>query len=310
MNRDIRPPADATDLSLAVGLAISMHIGLAYLPVAWRPISSTPTVLRVTLAASPAVAVPPPAPVTSAAPVAPLSEATAPANIAPPPTPAALANPAPVVKALQPQPKPRIKSQPPKPKPIKPVVEPSPAAARPPQATPPRLAKSKPTKPAERSPVVVKTTGDGPSQRFERGRPTRMEQAASAHFASPTGISAKTASGGKKATDSNANSSATVTASTQPVRVATVATGLRPLPGNPPPRYPPLARQRGIEGRVLLRLTINAVGGVETVSIAQSSGNALLDQEARLTVARWRFQPPQGPMQAVAQVPISFRLQN
>lgn len=84
---------------------------------------------------------------------------------------------------------------------------------------------------------------------------------------------------------------------------------LRPLPGNPPPRYPPSARQRGIEGRVLLRLTVNAGGGVEAVSIAQSSGNELLDQEAKLAVARWRFQPP-GLAQAVAQVPIAFRLKD
>ena len=84
---------------------------------------------------------------------------------------------------------------------------------------------------------------------------------------------------------------------------------LRPLPGNPQPRYPSLARRRGEEGRVLLRLTVNATGRVEAVSVARSSGYELLDQEAQRTVARWRFQsPPTERM--VAQIPITFRLRD
>jgi protein TonB len=89
----------------------------------------------------------------------------------------------------------------------------------------------------------------------------------------------------------------------------TEAKQLRPLPGNPQPRYPSLARRRGEEGRVLLRLTVNATGQVEAVSVARSSGYELLDQEAQRTVARWRFQsPPTERM--VAQIPITFRLRD
>ena len=70
-----------------------------------------------------------------------------------------------------------------------------------------------------------------------------------------------------------------------------------------------LARRRGEEGRVLLRLTVNATGRVEAVSVARSSGYELLDQEAQRTVARWRFQsPPTERM--VAQIPITFRLRD
>jgi len=44
---------------------------------------------------------------------------------------------------------------------------------------------------------------------------------------------------------------------------------------------------------------------------AQSSGNELLDEEARRTVSRWRFQPPRRQDQAVvAQVLIPFRLRH
>ena len=84
---------------------------------------------------------------------------------------------------------------------------------------------------------------------------------------------------------------------------------LRPLPGNPQPRYPSLARRRGEEGRVLLRLTVDTTGRVEAVSIARSSGYELLDQEAQRTVARWRFQSPPTE-QMVAQIPITFRLRD
>jgi len=80
------------------------------------------------------------------------------------------------------------------------------------------------------------------------------------------------------------------------------------MPGNPPPRYPPLARQRGIEGQVLLRLTVNEMGRSETIDIAESSGNESLDREARQTVSRWRFYPSNG--RGVVTQRIRFRLRN
>jgi protein TonB len=81
--------------------------------------------------------------------------------------------------------------------------------------------------------------------------------------------------------------------------------------GNPPPRYPLLARQRKVEGRVVMHVLVNARGGVETVSIARSSGSRLLDDAAVDAVKRWRFIPARKAGFAVAsavEVPVLFRL--
>ncbi len=60
--------------------------------------------------------------------------------------------------------------------------------------------------------------------------------------------------------------------------------------------YPPLARQRGWEGEVLLGFHVVADGAIERVHVARSSGNRLLDQSAvkalqtvdRVTPDLWR----------------------
>lgn len=309
MSDGFRPRAGATRLSVAALLAVAVHAGLACLPAPWRPTGKAPTVLRVTLAAPPAVVVPIPSP---PAPVAlPSAEPTAPAPPTPPSSPVAPVDPAPVAKAVQPPPTPRIKPQPPKPKPAKPA-EPVPVAVKKLQAAPSRPPAEKPVKPVERPPVAEKPTGDEPGRGFERLRPARQgQQAAATPFGSLASAGGDRGSGRAKAADGGSGGSATASATAQAARPPPAATGLCPLPGGAPqPRYPPLARQRGIEGRVVLRLTVNAAGAVETVGIAQSSGDDLLDQEARLTAARWRFHPLQGRNQAVAQVPITFRLRD
>ncbi len=85
-----------------------------------------------------------------------------------------------------------------------------------------------------------------------------------------------------------------------------------PLAGeNPPPAYPRLARQRGWEGLVALRVRISAAGEVEDASVEQSSGHGVLDQAALAAVKTWRFRPAQEGRRAVAgvaRVPIEFRL--
>lgn len=183
------------------------------------------------------------------------------------------------------------------------------------------MAFKKPLKPAE-PPPIAKTPAKEPPQRSERVRPIKPAARASDRTPWSEGapearggrnlsghkldLASGTAREGEKNSDGGFEERTTAVALNAPARPAA---GLRPLPGNPPPRYPPLARQRGIEGRVLLRLTVNASGGVEAVSVAQSSGDALLDQEARQTVARWRFHPP-GLTQAVAHIPIAFRLKD
>jgi protein TonB len=80
---------------------------------------------------------------------------------------------------------------------------------------------------------------------------------------------------------------------------------------NPLPRYPLAARFDGAEGRVMLRVRVDARGQVETVDVTTSSGHAILDRAAIDTVRRWRFAPARRdglPVPAEINVPIQFRL--
>lgn len=82
---------------------------------------------------------------------------------------------------------------------------------------------------------------------------------------------------------------------------------------NPKPPYPLLARRRGVEGKVLLKVEVSAAGRAEQVEVAQSSGDASLDEAALNTVRTWRFVPAQRGDTAIAAsvlVPILFKLEN
>lgn len=110
--------------------------------------------------------------------------------------------------------------------------------------------------------------------------------------------------------------------------VSTEATSATPAPAPPPinaPRrlegralhraqaalskhlfYPPDAVARGIEGEVILLLTLSASGQIESAEIARGSGHALLDQAA-LDAARHIGALPGNPRQIL--FPLGFRLQ-
>ncbi len=82
---------------------------------------------------------------------------------------------------------------------------------------------------------------------------------------------------------------------------------------NPLPRYPSIARRRGWEGRVVLRVEVGADGHPLSVAIASSSSFSALDEAAGRAVRRWRFEPAQRaglPVVAFVDVPIVFRLQD
>lgn len=80
---------------------------------------------------------------------------------------------------------------------------------------------------------------------------------------------------------------------------------------NPPPVYPHLSRRFGEEGRVLLRVLVDAQGRAQAVEVERSSGFPRLDRAAIQAVQRWRFVPAQRDRQALSQwvmVPIVFSL--
>lgn len=75
--------------------------------------------------------------------------------------------------------------------------------------------------------------------------------------------------------------------------------------------YPALAKRRGEQGTVLLRVLIGSDGVPQRVEIERSSGSATLDRAAREAVQTWRFTPGTRngvPYVAWGLVPIAFRL--
>ncbi|MBM3518536.1 MAG: energy transducer TonB [Alphaproteobacteria bacterium] len=80
--------------------------------------------------------------------------------------------------------------------------------------------------------------------------------------------------------------------------------------GNTPPRYPEIARRRGIEGVTLLVVEVREDGAAGAVRVARSSGSHLLDRAAEEAVLAWRFRlaPGAQPARGTIAVPIRFTL--
>lgn len=80
---------------------------------------------------------------------------------------------------------------------------------------------------------------------------------------------------------------------------------------NPAPTYPELARQKGWEGRAIVRVEVSPAGYATKVTIARSSGFGVLDQAALRAVKKWRFQPRTiagQPAPGLVEVPVNFGL--
>lgn len=76
-------------------------------------------------------------------------------------------------------------------------------------------------------------------------------------------------------------------------------------------KYPAAARRRGVTGTVVLHVRVGADGAVTEVTVASSSGNALLDEAAKKSVRGARFVPARRGGHAVAaavDLPVVFRL--
>lgn len=81
---------------------------------------------------------------------------------------------------------------------------------------------------------------------------------------------------------------------------------------NPPPDYPVMLRQRGIEGTVWLRVRVDRAGLPEQIVLFKTSGYRLFDEAALRAVARWRFKPARSQgttMVSWVEFPVRFTLQ-
>jgi protein TonB len=87
--------------------------------------------------------------------------------------------------------------------------------------------------------------------------------------------------------------------------------GAAPRGDNPKPEYPFIARKRGYQGRVVLRVDVLPNGTADSVELESSSGYDSLDAAAVRTVRQWRFVPARRsgkPVAAAVTVPVLFKL--
>jgi protein TonB len=83
--------------------------------------------------------------------------------------------------------------------------------------------------------------------------------------------------------------------------------------GNPKPPYPEVARRRGYEGTVRLKVEVLASGKVGSIWVAKSSGYEVLDRSALKTVKDWSFIPARFggiPLKSTVIVPVTFQLKD
>jgi periplasmic protein TonB len=83
-------------------------------------------------------------------------------------------------------------------------------------------------------------------------------------------------------------------------------------PRRTPPVYPSLARRRGEQGRVVLRVALDERGDVVDAGVQTSSGSSQLDEAALSAVRAWHCNPARRDgvaVQAVALQPFNFILE-
>lgn len=178
------------------------------------------------------------------------------------------------------------------------------ASAPPAQSAEPkprRVPQARPT-PASSAPVTPAVTRrDAPTLA------TESHQAAATTSAAPAAANASASTGLAGAT----NAASTTAALAAPTPVTPPVFSADYLQ-NPAPAYPNLARRQGQQGRVVLRVLVNATGAAEQLEVRTSSGHAALDGAALEAVRRWRFVPArqgQDPVPAWVLIPLNFFLQ-
>jgi protein TonB len=80
---------------------------------------------------------------------------------------------------------------------------------------------------------------------------------------------------------------------------------------NEAPYYPQAAKNRGIQGNILLEVTVKTDGTALNIRIIKSSGSSILDEAALSAVRDWKFVPARRAgeiVQANVIVPVEFKL--
>jgi protein TonB len=96
-----------------------------------------------------------------------------------------------------------------------------------------------------------------------------------------------------------------------PPEPVTEARGYVGYRSNPAPEYPSLAQDRGMQGRVLLKVHVLASGKADNVTVEKSTGFKILDDAAIKAVLQWSFDPAkrgQTPIDGWVTVPLNFKL--
>ena len=190
--------------------------------------------------------------------------------------------------------------------------------AAPPVSLPPPASKPKVTpRQRKQAPVAAPQSLPAPPAAISEGHEMPVKNAMQTALApAGSGEGGASASGGEKATAgspaAHTSSAATSGAATSGEGAYSPAIFAADYLSNPRPAYPPLARRRGEEGQVLLRVLVSTAGRAAQLELQQSSGSALLDEAAQAAVRQWKFVPAQRGGVAVESrvlVPIVFRLE-
>lgn len=80
---------------------------------------------------------------------------------------------------------------------------------------------------------------------------------------------------------------------------------------NPAFQYPILANIQGVSGKLIVRVQVMEDGSPGQILLKKSSGNGMLDRDAKEQIARWQFTPARKNGQAVTawvDIPVEYRL--
>jgi len=171
----------------------------------------------------------------------------------------------------------------------KPAVAPPPPAPPPPEKKPPPKKPQPKPVPKKAPPIVQKAPEYAPVEPVSEPQPTPVTDTASSTPVTTTTTST-TATNAEQFTEANFRAN---------------------YAHNPKPEYPMIAKSRGWQGKVMLRVQVSAEGLSDTVAVEISSGHEMLDESAVDAVKKWKFIPAkrgETPVASSVIVPIIFTL--